>query len=148
MQDELGSIFLICMGLILLSSYLLFAIYITRHGDYYKIRRWKAAIWISLISAFLFAGLVIITIEGYIVLNSPLSQNPILLLETIANTYIQSFKTIIGLLFASSFCLVPYLFMVTLGVYYKLKWWFGSDDLLYKIWKDPKRPIRSPLQWL
>ena len=148
MQDELGSIFLICMGLILLSSYLLFAIYITRHGDYYKIRRWKAAIWISLISAFLFAGLVIITIEGYIVLNSPLSQNPILLLETIANTYIQSFKTIIGLLFASSFCLVPYLFMVTLGVYYKLKWWFGSDDLLDKIWKDPKRPIRSPLQWL
>jgi hypothetical protein len=148
MQNESG--FFICAGFgwILLTGYALFAIYVTRYGDYYKIRRWKTAIWISIMSAVLVLVIIIVYFEGAIVINSLLFQNPGLLFGTKVDYIFHLFRSIIDLLLIFPLFLTPYLFMFTIGEYYQLKWWLTSDDYLDKVWKDPNRPNRSPIQWL
>ena len=135
-------------GGVFLFIYLLFAFYVTRHGNFYKIRRWKAAIWVSLLSVILPVAIISISIGGTFEMNSPLLKSPNLFFGTYVVNLLQWLKSTIQKLLVFLPCLTPFLFVVTIGTYYQLKWWLDSDDYLDKIWKDPNRNNKSPIQWI
>ena len=83
------------LGLVLLTIYFLFAFFVTRHGDFYKTRRWKAAIWTSLLSAFLFVAIIIISLGGMYGINSPFLNTPNLSFVTFVINLFQLFKSAI-----------------------------------------------------
>jgi hypothetical protein len=146
MPAEINIVFCGGIGLLLLVSYLLFAFYITRHGDFYQIRRWKAAIWSSVLMSVLFVVIMIIMFVAIFVFSSPLLQNPVLLFETIDENYFQIYTGIIAAFLGFFPCLTPYLFLTTIAIHYKITLWLTSDDFLDKIWKDPNRGHKSPIQ--
>ncbi len=149
-QIQNGSNFvgLACIGSFLLASYSLFAFYVTRHGDFYMIRRWRAAIWTSLFSTILFLVIFNICVVGVIGINSPILKYPNLLSGTLVKNIFLILKFSLDLLIVFLPCLTIFLFIITIGTYYRLKWWLNSDDFLDKLWKDPNKNRKSPIQWL
>jgi hypothetical protein len=133
---------------ILAGGYTLFAFYVTRHGDFYNIRRWKAAICVALLSAILLMMVIYILVGRTILINPTLFQTPNMSLGMKLITVFQSFKNMITKLIVFLPCLTPYIFLVTIGTHHQLKWWLISDDYLDKVWKDPNKNNRSPIQWL
>ena len=141
---------LCAIGAIFLFSYVLFAYIVTHKGDFYQIRRWKGAI--------LFAGIfsLIFTIILLFVIIISLDTN------SSAKYLVELFRLIFGLLlkecifevimlifsilFTYLTLIIPFQFMVTLGIHFQLKRWYPSDDYLDKIWEDPNKGHRSPIR--
>jgi hypothetical protein len=42
--------------------------------------------------------------------------------------------------------IIPFTFLFTISTHYQLKWWPDSNIYLDKIWKDPNKESRSPIQ--
>ncbi len=148
MQYDLDPILCPSIGLISLASFVIFALYVTRHGGYYKIRRWKTAIRFALLSTVLFVVIFIIIYGGADLFNRSPLWNPDFLLRVKLEDVLQLFTSILIQILNISACLVPWLFIITLGTYHQLKWWLNSDDYLDEIWKDQNRPPRSPIEWI
>jgi hypothetical protein len=59
---------------------------------------------------------------------------------------------IIGAIVAGFFptlaLIIPPLFAIAWGTHNQLKWWLNTDDFLDKIWKDPNKGHKSPIQEL
>jgi hypothetical protein len=134
------------IGCISLAVYAYFAYYVTRNGDFYKVRRWKAAIWTALLSIVILLSLF--AFVGILGIISTIIENPTISFGTIIKDFFQMLKLASFELIVLSPCLAHILFVITIGTYYRLKGWLQSDDYLDKIWKDPNRGKRSPLQWL
>ena len=126
---------LLCMGIaggILWISYFIFVYWITHTGDFYKIRRWKAAIGLAgittaiLLLLFLFILFINIDLSG--------------------RSSFDIAKTVIRLLFAGLILAIPFIIVVTIGAHHQIKWWFLSDDYLDKIWPDPNKGHKSPIR--
>lgn len=134
---------LLCMstvGIILLISYVVFAYLVTHQGDFYQVRRWKAAIWAAGIAGSVIAFPIIVVLIFSLI---AASANP-----REGTGFIEAVGAVMGLFFGGFTLLVPFLFMVTFGTYYQLKRWLDSDDILDKIWKDPHKGHKSPIQEL
>ena len=123
----------LCIGIgefILLIVYAIFAYLGSRRDNFYQARRWKAAVWISIISglvifAMIFAPVIIFTYNDFV--------------ET-STLHLDSIFATITLILAF---VLPLMFIITLSTYNRLVW---SDDLLDKIWKDPNKGNKSPIQ--
>jgi len=130
---------LICMrmiGIILFISYVVFAYLVTHRGDFYHIRRWKAALWFAgfpgiILSALLLFSSITMTV------GTATGKDP---LEVIALVF--------SVIFSALSLIGPFLFVVTIGTHQQLKWWLNSDDYLDKIWKDPNKGHKNPIQEL
>ena len=130
---------LICMsaiGGILFVCYIVFAYLVTHSGDFYHVRRWKAALWFAGIPGVILSVLFIFFSITAIVSN------------TIGKNTSEIIGQVIGVIFSSLTLIVPFLFLVTIGTHHQLKWWLKSDDYLDKIWKDPNKGYKSPIQEL
>jgi hypothetical protein len=106
----------------------------THNGDFYQVRRWKAALWFANIFGVILSALFIffsVTAVG----SSAVEKNAY---EIIGQ--------IIGVVFSSLTFIVPFLFVVAIGTQRELEWWPDSDDYLDKIWKDPNKGHKSPIQ--
>ena len=128
---------LLCMsvlGLLLLIGYIAFSYFVTHKGDFYHIRRWKAAIWF----AGIFGG----------ILGVPLFLSSVAAIGSASSTknVFEVIGTTIGGLFSILAFILPFVFMVCIGTHHQLKWWLNSDDYLEKIWKDPNKGHKSPIQ--
>ncbi len=136
----------ICVGtvdFILLAIYVGFAYLATHRGDFYEVRRWKAAIW----AACIFGAVVLAVFLGAVMLAFILNVSTLSLIagglrkDSVA---VGSMMLIVAL---PAVCLITLsMFLVTWGVHRRLKWWLDSDDFLDKIWKDPNKGHRSPIQ--
>jgi hypothetical protein len=128
---------LLCMsaiGLILLVGYIAFSYFVTHRGDFYHIRRWKASIWLaSIFGGILGVPVFLLSIAALIASSS--AKN----IFEIIGVIIGGFLSIIAFI-------LPFVFMVCIGTHHRLKWWFNSDDYLDKIWKDPNKGYKSPIQ--
>ncbi len=124
------------MGILLLVGYLGFAYFATHNGDFYHNRRWKAAIWFSAVPTSLGASILV-----YFSVASSLNVLGSKSALEIAGVIVMAVMSTLVLA-------VPFLFFVTWGMHHQLKWWFNSDDYLDKIWKDPNRGHKSPIQEL
>jgi hypothetical protein len=138
----------VVIGLISLASYTFFAALITRQGDFYRIRRWKAAICCALIGAVIAVVIAVFCFALIVLKNSSFLQNPDFLAEINLENVFQFLFSISKAFLTLAPCLTTMLFVVTFGTYSRLKWWLNSDDYLDKIWKDPNRNKKSPVQWL
>ncbi len=132
------------LGITLLVGYIVFAFSVTRHGDFYQVRRWKASILAAVISSILF-------IIGYfaafaVPILGALFTNPDLLFNMKIDK--QFLTGYLELILFGLVILMPFMFIGTLGTYYRLKQWLTSDDFLDTIWKDPNKNKKSPIQWL
>src|SRR5512145_558153 len=119
---------LICMsviGLVLLISYVVFSYLVTHRGDFYHVRRWKAAIWCG--GAFGLIGSILLII---LLVTSTDSK-------AVEKSTCEVVEQVIGWIVFNLILFIPFLFMVTIGMYYQLTRWLNSDDYLDKIWKDP-----------
>ncbi len=127
----------ICVGtvdFILLAIYIAFAYLATHRGDFYEVRRWKAAIW----AACIFGAVMLAFILG-------LSTFP-LIAGGLLKDLLEIGRLILIVTLLAACVIVPSMFLVTWGVHRRLKWWLDSDDFLDKIWKDPDKGHRSPIQ--
>jgi hypothetical protein len=120
-----------------------FAYYKTHSGDFYHIRRWKA----SLAAGLIFDGCIILPIlflfSGSLifgVITQERSWQSIINLEFVS----KAFFIILSLIFL----FMPIGFLITLGIHARLTQFLSSDDFLDKIWKDPNKGQKSPLQEL
>ena len=128
---------LICMsavGVILFVSFAGFTYLVTHSGDFYHVRRWKASLWFACTFGVILSVLLII-----------FSIQPIVSNTVERNTY-EIIGQVIGVIFSSLTLIIPFLFLITIGIHYQLKWWLNSDDYLDKIWKDPNKGHKSPIQ--
>jgi hypothetical protein len=123
----------LCIGIgefILLIVYVIFAYLGSRRDNFYQARRWKAAVWISIISGFLILAMIcapaIIFTYNDFVETSTLHLDSIFASITLILVFV-----------------LPLMFIITLSTYNRLAW---SDDLLDKIWKDPNKGNKSPIQ--
>ncbi len=130
---------LICwniMGIVLFISYLVFTYLVTHTGDFYHIRRWKAALWIASITVIIFVAFFLFSSVQ----------------ENVNHSSTKNLLEFIGLVSGSFFptlaLAVPLLFVIAVGMQHRLKWWLNSDDFLDKIWKDPNKGHKSPIQEL
>ena len=115
---------------VLLLGYVIFAYFVTRKADFYKARRWRAAILISVISGFLITALICI---------------PLLLssYDTSTKSIILNFDSMIATVICALAFVIPFMFLITVTSYSRLAW---SDYLLDKLWKDPNEGKKSPIQ--
>ena len=128
---------LLCMsaiGLILLIGFIAFSYFATHKGDFYRIRRWKAAIWF----AGIFGGILGVTFFFFSIAAIDISLSTKNVFEVIITT--------IGGFFSILAFILPLVFMICIGTHHQLKWWLGSDDFLDKIWNDPNKGHKSPIQ--
>jgi hypothetical protein len=120
----------LCLGIgefILLVIYAVFAYLGSRRDNFYQARRWKAAVWTSILIGFLIP-LGICTMEILSAYKDSITLNSDSLIATV------------GLTLA---LVIPLMFIITISTYNRLAW---SDDLLDKIWKDPNKGKKSPIQ--
>ncbi len=121
-------------GLTLLAGYIAFAHFVTHRGDFYHRRRWKTAIWFAVVPTVIVSGILLyLSIVDDI--GTWTSRN---MLDR-AGSIIESVMSTLALV-------IPLLFVLTWGAHHQLKWWFNSDDYLDKIWKDPSKGHKSPVQ--
>lgn len=126
-------------GGIILVLYGLFVFVVIKQGDFYAARRWKAAAWAAVLSVVFFEGvLAVITFTLLLSGSHDLSFRAALGIAS------QSLISVLLLLP----CLGPLLFVITIGTYYRLKHWLDSDRFLDRIWDDPNKGRRTPIQWL
>jgi membrane protease YdiL (CAAX protease family) len=127
------------VGVAFLISYIVFTYFVLHRGDFYHIRRWKAAIWAAVISVVLFSAFLFafLFFQG---IKSPLANSS----KDVAEIII----LLIGTFLPALVIFVPLLFLITLGTHHQLKWMLNSDDLLDKIWPDPNKGNKSPIQGL
>jgi len=123
-------------GVILFVSYVGFAYLVTHSGDFYQARRWKAALW--------FAGIFGVILSALLIF---FSITTIVSSTVERNTY-EVIGQVIGAIFSSLTLIVPLLFVTAIGTHHQLKWWLNSADYLDKIWKDPNKGHKSPIQEL
>jgi hypothetical protein len=119
------------IGIVLLIGYLVFAYLVTHKGDFYYVRRWKFALWVANI-----IGLVLLALFLFPSIN------------LISSNSIQGslFGIAVSAFLSTLTYIIPFLYVVVIGVHYQLKWWLNSDDFLDKIWKDPNKRHKSPVQ--
>jgi hypothetical protein len=123
----------LCLGgseFILLIIYALFAYWGSRRDNFYQARRWKASVWIAIISSFMILALICLPVLWSIYKN---------FVETHALNFDSLWATISTLLVI----VIPLMFIITISAYSRLAW---SDDFLDKIWKDPNKGNKSPIQ--
>jgi len=123
----------LCLGigeLALLLVYVIFAYSVTHSDDFYQARRWKAAILISIISGILILVMIctLIFLFSYDEITKVRTMNLDSLIVTV--TFTLAF-------------VIPLMFIITVASYNRLVW---SDDLLDKIWNDPSKGKKSPIQ--
>jgi hypothetical protein len=127
----------ICMstiGLILLIGYIAFAYFVAHKGDFYNNRRWKAAIWLaSIFGVVLSASLLLFSIIA--IISSAPGKN---IFEVI--------RRMLGVFSFTLAFIIPFVFIVCVGTHHQLKLRLNSDDYLDKIWKDPNKGHKSPIQ--
>ena len=122
------------IGIVLLIGYAVFAYLVTHKGDFYHIRRWKFALWVAnilglvLLAIFLFPSITTI-------LSNSSEQNTIDLIGLVLSAILSALTYII-----------PFLFIIAFGTHYRVKWWLTSDDFLDRLWKDPNKGRKSPVQ--
>jgi len=121
-------------GVILLISYIIFCFSVTRKGGFYEIRRWKASIWFALITDVLLWLYLLLFFE-------PVKSN-------IPSNYYELIVAIPNFLILTLAIHMSFLFIATIGTHFELKRWLNSDDYLDKIWKDPNKARKSPIQEL
>jgi len=124
------------MGVVLFISYLVFTYLVTHKGDFYHIRRWKAALWVAGIPGVMLSAFLLLPSIPVVVSNSP------------GKNLFEFIGLIIGAIFSTLVLVTPLLFVIAFGTHYRLKWWLNSDDFLDKIWKDPNKGHKSPIQEL
>jgi hypothetical protein len=128
---------LLCMGaigFILLIGYVGFSYFVTHKGDFYHNRRWRAAIWIAdILGGILGVPMFLFSITAIVNGSS-------------AKSIIEVIGLMIGGLFSILAFILPFVFMVCVGMHHQMKWWLNSDDYLDKIWKDPNKGNKSPIQ--
>lgn len=136
------------IGVILTVSYILFAYWVTHKGDFYHNRRWRGAVLVAGISSILIPlsfSLVILSV----ILSSSKSifelYGTIIALLSRKNL-LEIIGLIIGLFFTFLIIVIPYLYVVTLGIHFRIRRSIDSDDYLDKIWKDPNKGHKSPIQ--
>jgi len=122
------------MGMVLLISYFGFAYWVTHKGDFYHIRRWKAALWVAGI-----LGIILFVIP-------PFSPIPTIISPSSGKNLFEFIGLIVNALFSTLVFVIPLLFVITIGMHHGLKWWLNSDDFLDMIWKDPNKGHKSPIQ--
>jgi hypothetical protein len=124
---------ILCLGIgefILLVVYAIFACLGSRRDNFYQARRWKAAVWISIISGFFILAMICVPTIIF-------TYNDFVETTTLNLDYIYATITLV-LAFV-----LPLMFIITLSTYNRLVW---SDDLLDKIRKDPNKGNKSPIQ--
>ncbi len=131
---DVSGICLGTVGFILLVGYVVFAFLVTHRGDFYQIRRWKAAICFSSISMAL-----ILVVVVYIFVTPGFSAWS-------SESMVEIAGHILGTLMATLVFIVPVLFAATWKIWDQLRWSVQADDFLDKIWKDPNKEHRSPIQ--
>lgn len=128
---------LLCMsviGSILLTGFIAFSYFVTHQGDFYHIRRWKAAIWV----AGIFGGSLAVPL--FLLSSAAISSS------SLTKNVFEVIGTTIGGLFSILAFILPFVFMVCIGTHHQLRWWLNSDDYLDRIWKDPNKGHKSPIQ--
>jgi hypothetical protein len=128
---------LIClsgMGIVLFLAYAAFAYMVTHQKDFYQSRRWKAALWFTTISGVIvFVFLMVASVSS---MASDLAKKSVF----------EIIGSLIGAFFSMLALVMPPLFFIAWGTHHQLKWWLNSDDFLDKIWKDPNKGHKSPVQ--
>jgi hypothetical protein len=130
---------LICLniiGAVLLIGYSWFAYMVTHRGDFYHIRRWKAALLVAAIP-----GIIVFVIPPF----SPIS---IIISHSSGKNLFELVGLIINTIFPTLVIIIPLLIVITIGTRRQLKWWLNSDDFLDMVWKDPNKGHKSPIQEL
>lgn len=130
-------------GIVMLTVYAVFVGYMTQHGDFYQKRRWKASILAAILSSALFIVVILISLSIPIIGQFLKKPAPLFEHEIRPTGYL--YFELISILLV---CWMSFMFIVTFGTHYRLKWWLNSDDFLDKIWKDPDKNRKSPIQWL
>lgn len=121
-------------GLVLLVSYIGFAYLVTHSGDFYRRRRWKAAVWFAGVPTGI-ASLVLL----YLTIAPGFDAWSSKSIVAIAGLVSKAALPILSLA-------IPLLLIITWGTHQQLKWWLNSDDFLDKIWKDPNKDHKNPVQ--
>ena len=122
-----------CLGgseFILLVVYAIFAYRGSLRDNFYQARRWKTAVWISVISSFIILALVC----------APVLWSTY---QRFMETKVLNFEPLWATISMILVVVIPLMFMMTIGAYSRLAW---SDYLLDKIWKDPNKGNKSPIQ--
>ncbi len=122
------------IGLIFIILYAFFAYYVTHHGYFYQIRRWKFAILINTILLGAFFGIFCIWMIYSNAGNST---------EDLFNGLWKSIPAFLTLVV----CFIPMLFLSIIGTYNSLKWMDG-DRFLEKIWKTPPGQEKGPIEYM
>jgi uncharacterized membrane protein YesL len=128
---------LLCMniiGIVLFIGYAVFAYLVTHKGGFYQIRRWKFGLWVANI-----LGLVLLAIFLFPSIRTILSNS------SEQNT-IDLIGLVISAILSALIYIIPFLFIIACGTHYQLKWWLTSDDFLDRLWKDPNKGHKSPVQ--
>jgi hypothetical protein len=120
------------LGIVLLIGYIVFCYLITHKGNFYQIRRWKASFWLATIFNI---GILSVMFAVF----KPLANNSSL-------NIFQVVGSILEFLLSTLTINIPFTFMATIGTQHQLKWWMNSDDYLDKVWKDPNKRHKSPIQ--
>jgi hypothetical protein len=122
---------ILCLGIpefILLAIYAIFVYLGSRRDNFYQARRWKAAVWSSIIMGFLVpSGICIFAILG-----ADKDSKTLDFISMVAAIVLLTLPLVI-----------PLMFINTISTYYGLAW---SDNILDKIWKDPNKKNKSPIQ--
>lgn len=121
-------------GIFSLASYIGFIYISTHNGDFYRIRRWKAASWVSIIPSIILLVFLLFVSTKSVLNNSP------------AQSIFELLGLIVGIFFSTIALITPFTFVFTLGTHYQLKWWPSSETYLNKIWEDPNKKHKSPIQ--
>jgi hypothetical protein len=121
------------IGIFLLVGYIGFAHLVTHSGDFYHIRRWKASLW--------FAGIFgVILYAFFIIFSIPTT------LGSVERITFQAIGQAIGVIISGFTIIIPVLFVSAIGTHHQLRLWLNSDDYLDKIWKDPNKGHKNPIQ--
>lgn len=120
------------IGVVLLIGYIVFCYLVTHNGNFYQIRRWKAGIWLANISNIFLVLVMFVSFK-------PLANSSSL-------NIFQVIGKILEFLLSTLSINMLFIFNVTIGFQYQLKWSLNSDDYLDIIWKDPNKGHKSPIQ--
>jgi hypothetical protein len=58
----------------------------------------------------------------------------------------QAIGQAIGVIISGFTIIIPVLFVSAIGTHHQLRLWLNSDDYLDKIWKDPNKGHKNPIQ--
>lgn len=134
------NITMICLsitGIIFSIIYVVLAYFVTQKGDFYQNRHWKASILVAVICS------LIVTLCGFVFL-------ALLFLRQYFEIKVDVFEILLyaRLMFLCIYVMffIPYLFVITIGIYFRLGRQIDMDDILDKIWQDPNIGYKSPIQ--